>query len=701
MNVNKPLIDEYMKIQKSVTATIAIAATLFAIVLLNNRDIPEGKEYALYHYSSIDEDSLKYEAAKFLIDNMQYHYSVNNIEGSSEEWEKWRRETDSILRTLLNRYPFDAIPRDTINAIQAIRDTLLAIKNIPEMAFSDSAIRDTEFITAEFLIRHIDNAFNVWHNSKFAESLSFEEFKEYILPYTSLNSYGFINNGERLNGIFAGTLDLGSAADLTECIKRYNHAIGNLRALNGQNRRTNAAGIYDLYVHGVHDCTDIAVWQCNILRACGIPMVVENVIGYRDFTGKHYHCSVYNCDSSTWHPFNAEYSLPDDFSFESPKCLNVYRHLYAAQKNTPYFLKGENEPVPAELAGPCIKDVTSLYRKVYSITLPCDTGTENNLAYLATFNAGSGMKTVTWGVIDTISRTVTFENTLPEILYMPVYYTTEGYKSFARPFHIVIEEGVPDIKNIEGIDNDTTTTTLYLTRKFPRKEKMINIAEGLRGGQFLGSNDYSFSEAKVLYTIDDAPLPLFAEYNFTNKGKFRYYRFQAPENNPHANISHLEWITEKSYGYENAENASRVHCLNPTDVTRACNDTSKVRLLDRDRHRMTWAKEYDGDMQTAPGAYPNITLTLDEAQTVTAVRFAPLNADNGIKAGNLYRLRYWSDGWVTAGIQYAQYEFIEFQNVPANKLYWIENLTEGKEEMPFVVIDGKQHFIYDSIITKH
>lgn len=692
--------NKYIKTQKTVYVAIAIASVVLAIILLNDREIPKEKEYTLYHYCNVDEDSLKYEAAKFLLDNMQYHYSLNNIEGGSEEWEKWRCETDSILQTLLNHYTFDAIPQDTIKTIQAIRDTLLARKNIPDVAFTDSAIWDADYITAEFLIQHIDNAFEVWRNSRFAESLSFEEFKEYILPYTSLNSYGFLNNGKRLNGIFANILNLNTAANLNECVKRYNHTIGNLRALNGQNRRTAPAGIYDLYVHGIHDCTDIAVWECNILRACGIPIAVENVIGYRDFTGKHYHCSVYNCDSSTWHPFNAEYSLPDEFSFESPKCLNVYRHLYAAQKNTPYFLKRKNEHIPAELASPCIKDVTSLYRKVYSITLPCDTGTDNRLAYLATFNANSGMKIVTWGVIDSISKTVTFENTLPGILYMPIYCTGDSYNSFAHPFHIVVQNGTPNIQEIQGINNDTTTTTLRITRKFPRKENMITVANGLVGGHFLGSNEYNFSKATILYTIEEAPQPAFIEYPFIHKGKFRYYRFQAPENNPHANISYLEWITNKSFGYENSDNATRAHCLSPADVTKVCNDTSMVKILDRDRNRMTWAKEYDGNMQTAPGAYPNITLTLDEPQIITAVRFAPLNADNGIKAGNLYRLRYWENGWVTAGIEYAQYEFIEFQNVPANKIYWIENLTEGKEEMPFVVIDGKQHFIYDSIITE-
>ncbi len=104
-------------------------------------------------------------------------------------------------------------------------------------------------------------------------------------------------------------------------------------------------------------------------------------------------------------------------------------------------------------------------------------------------------------------------------------------------------------------------------------------------------------------------------------------------------------------------------------------------------------------MQTAPGAYPNITLTLDEPQIVTAVRFAPLNADNGIKSGNVYELFYWNNGWHSCGKRVAKYEFIEFEKVPANKLYWLRNRTEGKEEMPFTMVNGKQVFIYDEIIN--
>ena len=685
-----------MKKRNSIFAVIAILLSL--VYSLNSCKELSENDKVLQYYTSKDADSLKYKAAKFLLANIPYHFSLNNIAEESNEWELWRLETDSILKGLLCDYPYDGIPRDTINAIQALRDTLLTAKNLPEITTVGTFMWDSTFLTAEFLIQHIDNAFEVWQTSKYAKELAFDEFKEYILPYTSLRSYGFLTHGKRLNTLFAPLVGLDSAATITECIRRYNHNVGTLRGINGQNRRKGYGGLYDMYVHGAHECTDIAVWGCNILRACGIPVVVENVIGYRDFAGKHFHCCMYDSDSNNWYPFNAESSLPGNFSFESPVCLNVYRHLFAAQKNTPYFLRRKGEPVPTELSDPCIQDVTSQYMDVYSVTLPADTTQGNRLAYLATFNSHRGMKVTTWGVIDSLTNTVTFDNALSGILYLPVCCTKEGYKSISSPFHLAIENGKAQVRHIPGVDNDTTTTSLLLTRKFPRKKRMIQVAEELVGGKFLGANKADFSDAVELYTITDAPQPQLKEYRFNRTGKYRYYRFQAPAQHPHANISHLEWISDSRYGYTNTEPAPREHILSP-DEAESVADDGKVKLLDRDRNRMTWASEYDGNMQTAPGAYPSITLALDEPQVVTAVRFAPLNADNGIKAGNIYRLNYWDNGWVPCDVKTAEYEFVEFSNVPRNKLYWLENLTEGKEEMPFIVIDGKQRFIYDNIIT--
>ena len=64
-----------------------------------------------------------------------------------------------------------------------------------------------------------------------------------------------------------------------------------------------------------------------------------------------------------------------------------------------------------------------------------------------------------------------------------------------------------------------------------------------------------------------------------------------------------------------------------------------------------------------------------------------------------YELRYWDNGWRRCGISKAKYEYIEFADVPHGKLYWLVNLTRGKEEMPFVIDEqGRQRFVYYDIM---
>ena len=675
---------------------------MFFLIHSCNNGIEHEHKYVIEYYSQCKADSLKLEAAKFLIDNIPYHYSNGNVEEYCHDWEQWRASTDTILLALQAEYGYNTVPHGVIDSIRAVRDTALVSSVLPASTALHAITCDSNVVTGEFLIRHIDNAFKVWRSSKLAQKLTFDEFKEYILPYTPLQYYGFINSGKSLNDIFAPFLCVDTAATITELIERYNNTISALRNLNGLNRRNAPAGLYDLYVHGIHECTDIAVWCCNILRACGIPVVVENVIGYRDFTGRHYHCSVYDINTGHWQPFNPESSIPGGYNLSNPISLNIYRHLFSAQKETPYFLKKENEPIPAELSSPCIEDVTSTYTEVYKITIPADTTINNRLAYLATFNPGNGIKTVTWGMVDSVARTVTFDNALPRVLYFPVYCTRKGYKHFGHPFYLTVKEGNALINRLYSVDTSSTanTTTLHLTRKFPWKTSMKEKSQGLVGGRFLGSDSPDFRDSHLLYTINEPPQLLFAEYSFDKTSKYRYYRFQASDDYPHANISNLEWISGTVNGYTNTAPVTRVHCLLPDDTLGALAGTHKVKLLDKDRARMTWAAEYDGNMQTAPGAYPNITLSLDEPQVVTAVRFSPLNADNGIRSGDVYELYYWDKGWKSCGRQTAKYEYLQFPGVPANRLYWLKNLTGGKEEMPFIVVGGKQNFIYDGVIVQ-
>lgn len=62
---------------------------------------------------------------------------------------------------------------------------------------------------------------------------------------------------------------------------------------------------------------------------------------------------------------------------------------------------------------------------------------------------------------------------------------------------------------------------------------------------------------------------------------------------------------------------------------------------------------------------------------------------NDICPGDDYELRYWEDGqWVTYEHKVAQNVYLEFKNVPANRLYHIRGLSRGNQNRIFIYKDG-------------
>ena len=657
----------------------------------------------LFYYKYIRWDTEKYEAAKFLIENMRYHYSRGRIVGNDFTLEAWRLETDSIYSSIVGGHTISNFPWDSLTAKQKKRRVLIETDTLPDVKVDMGIEQDIKTLTFRFLKEHIDHAFSVWRESPYAHHLTFEEFKEYILPYQSVRGYGFLETGKYYDDLFGKYILRTDSDNIASSIDYYNKTINGLRDLNGKTHRKKLAGVYDLYSRDFHDCVDIASYGCNILRSCGIPVVVEYNVSYREWAGRHYHCSVYNDSTHNWSCFNPESSLPDDGSWSFEPTLNIHRITYGAQPDSPYFLREEGEFVPPVMDNPCFKDVTSLYKPTTSITLSIRTSHPNRLAYLASYNFNDdGLMPVTWGVIDQEHHSVTIPNVLYDVIYFPVYYPSEEYETFDEPFYVTREGGQDKVCSLTDTDVSAETwDSLLLTRKFPRKESMIKIAEELVGGRILGANKRDFSDATTLYEIPEAPPPLFRDYSLTRTGRFQFYRFQAPEEHPHANISMLEWIAPASYKYQNVMPPTPPHVLCPADILLLRKEARVVKLLDGDSwDKMKWKAEYDGNMQTSPGAYPNITLWLKEPQVVTHVRYAPLNADNGIHAGDTYELYYWNRGWQYVATAKARYEYVVFSNVPKNKLYWLRNKDEGKEELPFIIKDGRQLFIYHDILKQ-
>lgn len=88
-----------------------------------------------------------------------------------------------------------------------------------------------------------------------------------------------------------------------------------------------------------------------------------------------------------------------------------------------------------------------------------------------------------------------------------------------------------------------------------------------------------------------------------------------------------------------------------------------------------------------------VGIDLGQARTLQEVRLLPRTDDNGIAVGHLYKLFYFGrNGWVEAGTQRATRQALTFADVPGGALYWLQDVTRGREERIFTYEGGRVVF---------
>ena len=123
----------------------------------------------LAHYST-QGDTLMLQAAYYLIGNIEGHgYATYVLHDSSDA-----------------EVEFDVTDYADFDALLKAADSIEAARG--ELDFEkDTLIYDSQTITADFMIDHIDYAFKAWREKTWASDLSFENFCEYVLPYRGSN----------------------------------------------------------------------------------------------------------------------------------------------------------------------------------------------------------------------------------------------------------------------------------------------------------------------------------------------------------------------------------------------------------------------------------------------------------------------------------------------------------------------------------
>ncbi len=143
-------------------------------------------EKVLSHYKKEEKDSLKYKAALFLIENMPGHYSYNG-----NDIFDYYNDIAPILDSKISAKE----KKDTIEFIASQYPNL-----------RQNIIEDIYFISSDFLIKNIEDAFSLW-KKPWAKHLTFDQFCEYLLPYKYAELQILDNWRDTLSTKFSDDLD--------------------------------------------------------------------------------------------------------------------------------------------------------------------------------------------------------------------------------------------------------------------------------------------------------------------------------------------------------------------------------------------------------------------------------------------------------------------------------------------------------------
>lgn len=664
-------------------------------------DNREELEKVLEHYRQ-DPDFLKYKAACFLIENMRWHYTIEQVTRIDSLIPRYHERMDSIYDSLVSNHSdeqlSDSLLRATISGWSYKMFKQSQSVKFEEPRLNSMLMSDVQFVSSDFIICHVENAFKVWREELFCKHLTFDEFCEGILPYRSIEPLPFFENGKMLNEVMLKHLRKTNHKKLSGYLKRYHHYVSTMQSLFSMPPLDTPVGFYDLFVGKDVDCISTANNACNILRACGVPLAVNFNMAYKEMQGRHYFCSFLD-STKTWKHFNPQTNCLDTVEPLQGEAMNMMRYTFAAQYDSPYFLKSANEILPIDFQVPCIKDVTRDFYQTASIRVPFGVQTENKIAYLYAFNNNpDGIIPVCWGVIQQGGSEVQFDNAMYNVLYFPIYMEKNVQTPFLSPFYITKDSTRGNGYKMNFFPCDALsrdTGDIVLTRKYPRKQKMIRIAREMIGGRFWGANRADFSDSTLLLTITQEPQPYLQDYELKGDRSFRYYKYSSPVEGQRSNISRLEFLIDSKTRYSYTEPASSLPVMEEGEISRLPDNQRQV--VEKDINSFRCQRAYDHNMQT--GCYESeVYLNLERPVKISTIRMSPLNAENSIVPGDRYKLMYWENGWKEVGILRAKYNYLKFERVPLNRIYWLRNLDNGTEELPFICKDGKQLFIYHDVV---
>lgn len=392
---------------------ILVCSVLFSQSISDKKLLKSNLENSLFkHY---EHEIEKKEAAKFLIDNLEIHYSENY------EWiDDQNRKID------FNELDYSDL-KEASKAFQNLKDS---VKLTPKTYI----INDINVIKPEFLIKNIDLAFEVWRSNPWSHSYNFKTFCEYILPYRSLTEPLEDWRSEYLELVGQARLNVKNVNQPVDAATQTILELKNFRFLNSRPDPIPYLSPKQLLFRREGACNDLANLTLLACRSMGLAVTFDFTPEYGASSKRHFWDTV--IDENGKHiPFNGNcfgnpQGLPYAYNATEKRLAKVFRKTFSIQQNSLAAVKDTVLIPDGFLREKNILDVTDEYVTTGKINYPINPENKNVIAYLNVFNLAK-WRVIDWG--QKKNNTIEFQNLGSNIIYLPSFYDSLTKKmNYAR-----------------------------------------------------------------------------------------------------------------------------------------------------------------------------------------------------------------------------------------------------------------------------
>lgn len=403
-----------MKTKISLYSYCSIICILLSNVALSqlisptNSDISSIKLTVLDHYSKLGQ-KMKYDAAVFLLDNIEPHKSKDL------QWVD-KQGNDTGFKEL--NYP---------NYISAL-DNFKILKDSIKIKPKHIEIKDTDQISAKFLIENIDSAFESWKNYPWAQSYSFETFCKKILPYRSVTEP--LQDWRKEYSWFVQSIAdrLGNSTNQLDVCQQIMDRAGEFEFVQVRKDPLPLLGPRQLLFREQGSCPDIANLMVYTGRSLGLAMSFDFTPHWAASSSRHMWCALEKSDGS-----NISFDISEFFTDNYNKRLGkVFRYTYEIQKNSMAAQVALDSIPDTFLRSKTILDVTEKYVDTQDVKYTFG-NTNSKYTYLSVFNK-TNWEIIDWATMDE-SGTSIFRKIGKNLVYLPL---SGSKKIIAEPYPILV-----------------------------------------------------------------------------------------------------------------------------------------------------------------------------------------------------------------------------------------------------------------------